>query len=117
VRTFLDAGPGMIPLLRRASSRGIAPGYVARLLEATGQPPFSQPSVDQPLVEPLTPREVEVLSLIAGGLRNQEIADQLVISLATVKRHISNIYGKLGVSHRTQAVAHAQELCLLPRHY
>jgi LuxR family maltose regulon positive regulatory protein len=115
VRTFLDAGPGMIPLLRRASSCGIAPGYVARLLEATGQPPFSQPSVAQPLVEPLTPRELEVLSLIAGGLRNQEIADQLVISLATVKRHISNIYGKLGVSHRTQAVAHAQELCLLPR--
>jgi LuxR family maltose regulon positive regulatory protein len=113
VRTFLDAGPGMTTLLRRASSRGIAPGYVARLLAASGQPPFPQPSVDQPLVEPLTPRELEVLGLIAAGLRNQEIADQLVISLATVKRHISNIYGKLGVSHRTQAVARGQELQLL----
>jgi LuxR family maltose regulon positive regulatory protein len=113
VRTFLDAGPGMVPLLRRARSRGLAPGYVARLLEASGQPPLSQPSVDQPLVDPLTLRELEVLSLIAGGLRNQEIADQLVISLATVKRHISNIYGKLGVSHRTQAVARGQELGLL----
>jgi LuxR family maltose regulon positive regulatory protein len=115
VRTFLDAGPRMIPLLRCASDRGLAPGYVARLLEATRQPPLPQPRVDQPLVEPLTPRELEVLSLIAGGLRNREIADQLVISLPTVKRHISNIYGKLGVSHRTQAVAHAHELSLLPR--
>jgi LuxR family maltose regulon positive regulatory protein len=116
VRTFLDAGPGVIPLLRRASSRGIASAYVARLLAATGQPLLPQPPVDQPLIEPLTPRELEVLSLIAGGLRNQEIADQLVISLATVKRHISNIYGKLGVSHRTQAIAHAQELGLLHSH-
>ena len=66
------------------------------------------------MVRPLlTPREVEVLGLVAAGLRNQEIAEQLVISQATVKRHISNIYGKLGVSHRTQAVALSQELGLL----
>ena len=111
VRTFLDAGPEMATLLRRALDRGIAPGYVARLLAA-----LDEPVPDQPLVEPLTPRELEVLHLIAAGLRNQEIADQLVISPATVKRHISNIYGKLGVSHRTQAVAHARELGLLPNH-
>jgi LuxR family maltose regulon positive regulatory protein len=64
-------------------------------------------------VEPLTPREVEVLRLIAAGMRNQEIADQLFISLATVKRHIANTYGKLGVSHRMEAVVRANELSLL----
>jgi LuxR family maltose regulon positive regulatory protein len=116
VRTFLDAGPGMATLLRRAWDRGIASGYVAHLLAALDEPVPAQPLIDQPLVDPLTPRELEVLTLISAGLRNQEIADQLVISLATVKRHISNIYGKLGVSHRTQAVAHARELGLLPGH-
>ena len=57
------------------------------------------------LAEPLTPREIEILRLIAAGMRNQEIADRLVISLSTVKRHIANTYGKLGVDHRTEAVA------------
>ena len=52
-----------------------------------------------------TPRELEILRLVAEGLRNQEIADRLAISLATVKRHIANTYGKLGVAHRTAAVA------------
>jgi len=56
---------------------------------------------------------LEILRLVAAGLRNREIADQLVISVTTVKRHISNIYGKLGVSHRTQAVARGQGLGLL----
>ena len=53
----------------------------------------------------ITTRELEILRLIATGMRNQEIADQLVISLSTVKRHIANTYGKLGVDHRTEAVA------------
>ncbi|HEV7666684.1 MAG TPA: helix-turn-helix transcriptional regulator [Chloroflexota bacterium] len=57
------------------------------------------------LAEPLTARELEILRLIVAGMRNQEIADQLVISLSTVKRHIANAYGKLGVDHRTQAIA------------
>ncbi len=116
VRTFLDAGPGVATLLHRALDRGIAPGYIARLVAALDESVPAQPLLDQPLVDPLTPRELEILGLISAGLRNQEIADQLVISLATVKRHISNIYGKLGVSHRTQAVAHARELGLLPSH-
>ena len=58
-------------------------------------------------------REVEVLRLIASGMRNQEIADNLFISLSTVKRHIANGYGKLGVSNRAEAVARANELNLL----
>ncbi len=65
------------------------------------------------LAEPLTTREIEILRLVAAGMRNQEIADQLFISLPTVKRHIANAYGKLGVRHRTKAVARANELNLL----
>ena len=57
------------------------------------------------LAAPLTARELEILRLMAAGMRNQEIADQLVISLSTVKRHIANAYGKLGVDHRTEAIA------------
>jgi LuxR family maltose regulon positive regulatory protein len=108
VRPFVDEGTPMAALLRQALSRGIMPDYAAQLLAAC------RPSaVAHPLVEPLTPRELEVLRLIVAGLRNQEIAAQLVISVATVKRHITNIYGKLGVSHRTQAVSRARELNLL----
>jgi LuxR family maltose regulon positive regulatory protein len=65
------------------------------------------------LVEPLTARELEILRHITAGMRNGEIADRLFISPATVKRHIANAYGKLGVTHRTAAVARARELKLL----
>jgi LuxR family maltose regulon positive regulatory protein len=65
------------------------------------------------LVEPLTRREREVLHLIAEGLSNREIAERLVLALNTVKRHTSNIYGKLGVHSRTQAIARARQLGLM----
>jgi LuxR family maltose regulon positive regulatory protein len=64
------------------------------------------------MVEPLTAREREVLRLIAAGLSNKEIARQLVVSVGTVKRQAHNLYGKLGVSGRTQALARARELGL-----
>ena len=64
-------------------------------------------------VQALTTRELEILRLIAAGLRNQEIADHLSISAATVKRHIANAYGKLGAGHRTEALVRAKELKLL----
>jgi LuxR family maltose regulon positive regulatory protein len=67
-----------------------------------------------PLVEPLSAREREVLQLIAAGRSNQAIAAQLVIAVGTVKRHITNIYGKLSVHSRTQAVARARAMHLLP---
>jgi LuxR family transcriptional regulator, maltose regulon positive regulatory protein len=74
--------------------------------------PRSSPAT-QPLIEPLSERELEVLRLIADGLSNQAIADRLYIAEGTVKRHINNIYGKLQVGSRTQAVAAARELRLL----
>jgi LuxR family maltose regulon positive regulatory protein len=70
------------------------------------------PALDPPdeIIEPLSNRELDVLQLIAQGLSNQEIAQELVLSLSTVKWHSSNIYGKLGVKNRTQAVAKARRL-------
>ncbi|NDJ36267.1 MAG: AAA family ATPase [Chloroflexi bacterium] len=71
---------------------------------------------NQALVEPLTERELEVLDLIAAGYTNADIAERLIIAKGTVKRHISNLYGKLGVSSRTQALAKAREIGLLDWH-
>jgi len=67
----------------------------------------------QPLVDPLSVRELEVLHLIANGDSNFEIAEQLVLAVSTVKRHVSNIFSKLGVVNRTQAVARAREFRIL----
>ena len=78
--------------------------------------PTAQPDVVRPssaLVEPLSERELEVLRLIAEGCTNPEIAQRLFLALNTVKVHTRNIYGKLGVHRRTQAVARARELDLL----
>lgn len=112
VRIFVDEGEPMRELLRHAMADGIATSYTQRLLSAFGELTVStQAAAD--LVVPLTAREIEVLRLIAAGMRNQEIADQLFISPSTVKRHIANAYGKLGVGHRTEAVARANELNLL----
>jgi len=119
VRIFLDEGPPMARLLYAALSHGIAPDYVRRLLaafpaEERGQtePPISQ-APESDLIEPLSERELEVLQLIAEGLTNREIGDRLFLSLNTVKAHTRNIYGKLGVHSRMQAVSRARELDLL----
>ena len=65
------------------------------------------------LAEPLTDRELQVLALLAVGVPNQQIADELVVALETVKKHVSHILGKLGAGNRTQAVARARALGLL----
>ena len=116
VRLYVEGGSTMYDLLKAFSndpSMDREPrNYAARLLQA-----FANGEVltilSQPLVEPLTRRELEVLSLISRGYSNQQIAAQLVITLHTVKKHTSNIYGKLGVTSRTQALARGQELGLL----
>jgi LuxR family maltose regulon positive regulatory protein len=79
------------------------------LLEAFGE----AVAASQPLIEPLSERELEVLRWVAAGYSNQEIAQELVIAVSTVKKHIYNIFGKLEVESRTQAVARAKELELL----
>jgi LuxR family maltose regulon positive regulatory protein len=110
VRIFLDEGEAMTRLLCQAQSRQVGSGYAATLLSSIGKTSaMTQPSM-QLLIEPLTAREVEVLKLIEAGSSNQDIAEQFVISIPTVKRHISNIYAKLGVKSRTQAVAIGKEL-------
>jgi LuxR family maltose regulon positive regulatory protein len=111
-RTFLDKGAPMAELLRRAAARGIAPGYVNKLLAMFGGDEAKRAHF-QPLPEPLSERQLEVLRLVAGGASNQEIADTLVITVSTVKVHISRILGKLGVRSRTEAAARARELGLL----
>jgi len=73
--------------------------------------PFAGPA--QPLIEPLSQRELEVLRLIAQGLSNREISERLFIALITVKGHNQKIFGKLQVQRRTEAVARARELGLL----
>jgi LuxR family maltose regulon positive regulatory protein len=109
VRIFVDERAPMRDVLRHAITAGISGAYPQRVLSAFDERahPVSAPAgfAVAGLTEPLTPRELEILRLIAAGMRNQGIADQLVISLCTVKRHIANTYGKLGVEHRTETVA------------
>ena len=113
VRIFVDEGAPMAGLLRQAAERGIAPRYVHELLTAFGAPESAEPRHAQPLIEPLSDREVEVLHLAAVGLSNREIAEQLYISINTVKAHTKSVYRKLDAHNRTQAINRAQELGLL----
>jgi LuxR family maltose regulon positive regulatory protein len=120
VRLFVDDGLPMAELLSLAISQNISSGYAARLLAVfpkdvlCGIPVAEERRVDQQnLMEPLTEREVEVLRLIAEGRKYEEIAEKLIISINTVRYHTRNVYGKLEVNSRTQAVRRAKELNLL----
>jgi LuxR family transcriptional regulator, maltose regulon positive regulatory protein len=117
IRLFVDEGAPMLTLLRHARGRGIVPGYVATLLRVFGEQhtshlplPSARPGA---LLEPLTEREREVLRLLLEGASNREIARRLVLSVNTVKRHVYNLCGKLGVQSRTQAIIRARDLNLL----
>ena len=117
IRLFLDEGEPMLALLRQAHARGIAAGYVATLLSAFGElgatASLLRTSRADSLVEPLSERELAVLRLLVAGLSNAAMAQELVITVGTVKRHVNSIYTKLGVTSRTQAVARAHALQLL----
>lgn len=113
IRLFVDEGKPMMELLQHAASRGIHQNYVSCLLAAFGSVEGEAYTMVQPLIEPLTNRELEVLRYLATGLSNQAIADKLFVSLAAIKWHARNIYGKLNASNRTQAVHRARELGIL----
>jgi LuxR family maltose regulon positive regulatory protein len=120
VRTFIDEGPQMGRLLRRAVVQGITVDYAGKLLaalekEATkAAAPLAVFGVaPPPLLEPLSPRETEVLRLLTTHLSHAEMAEELVVSVNTVRSHVKNIYGKLGVHSRMEAVERARELGLL----
>jgi LuxR family maltose regulon positive regulatory protein len=113
VRVFVDEGDPMEALLREAENKDIAPGYVPKLLAAfeTDIVQVEPPSVTS-LIEPLSERELEVLRLLKTELSGPEIADELMIALSTMRTHTQNIYSKLGVSNRREAVRRAEELNL-----
>jgi LuxR family maltose regulon positive regulatory protein len=108
VRMFVEEGPPMAALLRAVTTRGSLPSYVRRLLDALGTAPG-----DQGLIDPLSPRELDVLRLLGTHLDGPDIARQLFVSLNTVRTHTKNIYAKLGVNNRRSAVRRAEELDLM----
>jgi LuxR family transcriptional regulator, maltose regulon positive regulatory protein len=131
LRVFLDEGPPMAALLRQllaarrqegsSASGDLARDHLARLVDAFEQdglpvrPPVRRGGVVVAgLVEPLTERELDVLRLLAAGAPNRAIAEELVVSLDTVKRHVTHLFSKLEVTNRTQAVARARQVGLLP---
>jgi LuxR family maltose regulon positive regulatory protein len=111
-RAFLDEGPAIADLL--ACSRRIAPAFVAELLKAFSKRPAGDQAaralstIPQPLVEPLSETQRAILRLVADGLSNRSIAARLAITEGTTKWHLNQIYGKLNVCSRTQAVAQAR---------
>jgi LuxR family maltose regulon positive regulatory protein len=122
LRTIADAGPAIAGLLKRVSEEPLqrSPAerdYCLSLLAALSpaQPARVAEAISQPaeLVEPLSPRELELLSLLASQASNAEIAEKSFITLNTLKKHITNIYGKLGVASRAQAIQRARQLKLL----
>jgi len=111
-RAFLDGGPAIAALL--PGVRHVAPAFVDALLGRL-RPAAEQgkPAIAQPLIEPLSERELEVLRLIADGLSNAEIAAKLFVTVGTAKTHVHNILGKLGADGRPRAIARARELGLI----
>ena len=121
IRIFVDEGLPMAQLVSDAAARGMLPDYTTKLLAAwDGEPPRSAGESAlrtarsaQPLAEPLSERELEILHLVAQGYSNREISERLVLALDTVKGHNRRTYAKLAVQRRTEAVARARELGLL----
>lgn len=115
MRLFLDAGPAISSLFYEAVRQGITPAYTHRLIAAFPVSEFLPQRADKSIKmeEPLSDRELRVLTLIAQGLSNKEIGERLHIETRTVKWHTGNILGKLGVQNRTHAVAKARELGIL----
>lgn len=118
VRAFVDLGDGMCSLLEEMVRQNRQADYARELLDGFGKPDHKPKRIahtaQEELIEPMTMREMEVLTLMGGFLSNDEIAKKLFISPVTVKSHIRNIFAKLGVNRRRFAIARARELGLLP---
>ncbi len=131
IRVFVDLGAPMQKMLHRLEEQGLSVELIQRILaalpaalpaevaslvsgESPAPPRHSPPPGNSTLAEPLTPRELDVLSLLREPLSTKEIAKKLYITHATARRHTINIYGKLGVNRRWDAVTRAEELNLLP---
>jgi LuxR family maltose regulon positive regulatory protein len=112
VRIFVDGGPAMAALLGALAKQGSAPAYVRRLLDAFDMPEDTA-RVHQGLIDPLSPRELDVLRLLGTHLDGPDIARHLFVSLNTVRTHTKNIYAKLGVNNRRAAVHRGEELHLM----
>jgi LuxR family maltose regulon positive regulatory protein len=114
IRLFIDLGSPIVKLLQQLHNQGVALDYIGRILDAASKDHACVPTISQSaLVEPLTDRELEILSLLAQRLTNKEVAAQLFISPGTVRQHTHNIYQKLDVKGRRQAVAVAGKLGIL----
>jgi LuxR family maltose regulon positive regulatory protein len=120
VRVFADEGPPMAALLSQVAAahrdgqpaaRQVPLGYLAAVLRVSA--PASQAPAVPGLAEPLTARELEVLHMLAAGAPNRRIADDLVVTLDTVKKHVTHVLGKLGATNRTEAVTRARQLGLI----
>jgi LuxR family maltose regulon positive regulatory protein len=119
IRVFLEQGHDMLNLLYDAVDNHIEEVFAGSLLSLFPQMDVKDPKsklqeVNGEIIEALTAREVEIVQLIAQGLSNQEIAYKLHLSISTIKVHIYNIFRKLNVHNRTQAVAKAQTLSIIP---
>ncbi len=118
IRTFVDEGHLLAPMLRKAISQGLTPDYAARLLNLIQQEERQRTSGEKArqagvTAGPLSEREIEILRLLDGGLSNRQIAERLVITLATAKTHVHNISQKLNAKTRTEALARAREMKLI----
>ncbi len=113
VRVFVEQGPVMAHLLRRAATQGIAPEYASRLLAEFDLATDSAYPEEQPLIEPLSEREIDVLRLLETDLTMEEIGQELFVARSTIRSHVKSIYSKLNVHSRREAVRRARALRLL----
>ena len=126
IRLFVDLGPRMADLLKQLIKQNVAVGYIGRILAAFNEDEQramqaesdhltapSPPLSTQPLLEPLTNRELQIMDLLGQRLQNKEIAAKLFISTTTVKGHLQNIYQKLEVGKRREAIEKAMKIGIL----